>query len=98
MPATDRLCLETCAFRQVMTGVNELAARKLIIQLLAIAALIVAARFTFEFLLTLGFVYRDSILDQALLAFGILLMSMLFVVIFAVVRLAQKKFVLALLW
>jgi hypothetical protein len=74
-----------------------LGARKFIAQLLAIAALMVAARFGFEFLLTLGFVYRDSALDQPLLAFGILLMSMLFVVIFAVVRLAQKKFVLGFL-
>jgi len=81
----------------VITGVNDVAARKLIIQLLVIAGLMVAARLAFEFLLTLGFVYRDSILDQAVLAFSILLMSMLFVVIFAVVRLAQKKFVLGFL-
>jgi hypothetical protein len=97
MPATDRLFLETSAFRQVMTGVNELGARKFIVQLLAIAALMVAARFGFEFLLTLGFVYRDSIFDQAVLAFGILLMPMLFVVIFAIIRLAEKKFVLGFL-
>jgi len=70
--------------------------RKSIIQILALAALLITARLSFDLLSLIGFIYRDSSSGLLLIAIGIVGASLLFVIILAIVRLIQKRFVLGL--
>jgi len=66
-------------------------------QIALTAALLIAARLIFELLLAIGIVYRGTTVDQPILAFGILIASLLCVIALAFVRLTQKQIVLGLL-
>ena len=71
------------------------AARRSLLELLAVSALLIAARLSFDLMLVVGFVYRGTALDQPFVAFGIIGISLLCVLALAIARLRQGRFLQA---
>ncbi len=65
-----------------------------IMQILALAALLIIARLSFDLLSLSGYIYRDFSFGLPLIGIAIIGASLLFIIILAFVRLLQKRFAL----
>jgi hypothetical protein len=74
-------------------GSNGLNSRRSAIQILAVAALLIGARLAVDFTSAAAYVYPDLDFGQFWIAILLFLVALVFVIILAVVRLFQRRFI-----
>ena len=93
----DTVSVEHLSIRRHAKGHNRLNSRRSIIQLFAVAALLIGARLAIDFSSAAGYVYPDFDFGQFWIALLLFLLLLLFAASLAIVRVFQKRFIEALL-
>jgi hypothetical protein len=80
------------AMGDASTGSTHLRLKIALFEILVVCVALVAGKFAFELVGTIGYVYPDSMLGLALVAFGLVGASLVFSLIFAASRLYERRF------